>query len=684
MERRRRSETPRVAGSLARAQPGHVRSRGVLALMIAVALSATILASCTSGSRSSGDASRRDAGNEWTVGDGGGTRQLTPNVEVTVPEGALPAGTVVRINPGTPTAIAAAGQWRHSPSGARGPSLVTDVVSVETSSTKLAKPAVLRLRVNDGPIEPDMAFLAFFDEQRSTWMPVGGEFDPATRMLSITTEHFSMWAGFTWLSEEVKQIFRDVGRELLGPRTIRLPALSCSGNSSVSLEVSGVKELETCTSGGPDGAVNLKIRNSRAYSLALLAPVGSASLEEAPGLSQYAREMLGKVTNTPGTIYLPSGATANIRLELPPGASARVVTDADMYAYLLDAIALSVEVYVATYTTLLGASTEEQRVVADALGSAVDFPRCAEDALRLSLAGDITQDTLSKWGEVGADCVGVAANGLGKSALKDVAQAVARFASIAAFVVRIIRTVVASGEILGDMFTNTVAYLPAYTLVTLNAPPLPPPCPRGSTCLAEMTADLDGDRRPDRIGLFVDGGAKRAQAVLATGQTTTLQVTQSDIPSLNRTPLDAIGVVDVDGDGREEAIIRTGKGGNTFYPVGILKLDGDRLMLVGEPQGTEADSFMVDGGVAKGAGFRCGPRGPDGVLRLTVNSVQRQFTNASPDPGAWAWETRQYRWVGAKIQFEKVERGTVVAGPNASPASDSRLAAYYGVHCDMR
>jgi hypothetical protein len=179
--------------------------------------------------------------------------------------------------------------------------------------------------------------------------------------------------------------------------------------------------------------------------------------------------MLGKVANTPGTIYLPSGATANIRLELPPGASAQVVTDVDMYAYLLDAIALSVEVYVATYTTLLGASTEEQRVVADALGSAVDFPRCAENALPLSPAGDLTRDALSRWGKVASDCVGIAANGLGKSALTNVAQAVARFASIAAFVVRVIRTVIASGEILGDIFTNTVAYLPAYTLLLLKS-----------------------------------------------------------------------------------------------------------------------------------------------------------------------------------------------------------------------
>jgi hypothetical protein len=85
---------------------------------------------------------------------------------------------------------------------------------------------------------------------------------------------------------------------------------------------------------------------------------------------------------------------------------------------------------------------------------------------------------------------------------------------------------------------------------------------------------LDGDRSPDQLGLYVDGGVKAARAVLATGRTSTLELAQRDIASLNRTPLEAIGVVDADGDGRDEAIIRTGKGGNIFYPAAILKFDG--------------------------------------------------------------------------------------------------------------
>jgi hypothetical protein len=214
--------------------------------------------------------------------------------------------------------------------------------------------------------------------------------------------------------------------------------------------------------------------------------------------------------------------------------------------------------------------------------------------------------------------------------------------------------------------------------------PLPPPaCPKGTTCLGEMTADLDGDHRDDHIGLYLDGSIKRAQAVLATGRTSTLTLTEVDIPSVNRTALAAIGVLDADGDGRDEAIIRTGKGGNTFQPYGILKLDGDRLVLIGEPQSSGPDSITVDGGANKGAGFRCGPLGPDGKPRLTVNQIQHQNTDVRPDPGAWTWTTRQYRWTGAKIEFEKTETGTVIIGP-VNPTSDPRAAPYYGIHCDYR
>ena len=226
--------------------------------------------------------------------------------------------------------------------------------------------------------------------------------------------------------------------------------------------------------------------------------------------------------------------------------------------------------------------------------------------------------------------------------------------------------------------------LTAGTPTTTVAPQEPPtePCPSGAECLAIMKADLDGDHRPDRIGLYLEQGRKVARAVLANGRASELEIRERDIPDLARPAPDPIGVVDADGDGREEAIIATGKGGNTFYPVGILKLDGTRLVLVGEEQPDGPPSFLVDTGLFHGAGFRCGPTGADGKPRLTATRIEHRYTE--PDAGLWDWETRRYRWEGAALVLEKKETGTVQAVPETSGAEDPRTGAYYGIQCDMR
>ena len=464
------------------------------ALLVTIALLGALLVSCSQSSDGQEAA--------WTVPNEGGTGQLSTGVELSVPAGALPGGTKVTSKPGSPAALKAAGDWRSSPAGSKGPSVVTEVVAIDAGSATLAKPGTLRLKVKDEPIEPDLAFVATFDEKRSVWVPVGGDFNPTARTLTVTIDHLSIWAGFAWAVDAVKQTVLDVAREVFGPRIVPLPAISCPASTVVSLEVSGVKQLDTCLTSGAGGAVSLKVRNSRAYALALLSQAGSAKLDETLGLSQVVRGLLGKVVDTPGTIYLPSGATATISLNLPPGASAQVVTDVDMNAYLLDAIYLSVEVYLATYTTLLGKATVEDEAFSAALGSSVDLPRCAEHALGLARVGDaLSRDAMNKWGKAAFDCVGTALEAMSKSAATEVVEKLAGLLSIAGLVIGIIRTVIASGEILGDIFTNTVAYLPAYTLLTLKAQPTPsPPVPSEPGPAKPNPDQRDGNPNPSPPG----------------------------------------------------------------------------------------------------------------------------------------------------------------------------------------
>jgi hypothetical protein len=217
----------------------------------------------------------------------------------------------------------------------------------------------------------------------------------------------------------------------------------------------------------------------------------------------------------------------------------------------------------------------------------------------------------------------------------------------------------------------------------IGSVPQPPlaVCPASSFCLAHIEADLDGDHRPDHIGLYVDrNNNKIARAMLASGVSSRLLLTEKDLSDVTRAPLEAIGVTDADGDGRDEAIVRTGKGGNTFYPVGILRIDGNRLVLVGESRRGQPASFTVSGGLFHGAGFRCGPMGRDGRRRLTVTEIRRIDSSAPIRGSTWAWRARQYKWNGSALMFERAERGSIVLGENAD-LSDSRLKSYYGIRC---
>lgn len=207
-----------------------------------------------------------------------------------------------------------------------------------------------------------------------------------------------------------------------------------------------------------------------------------------------------------------------------------------------------------------------------------------------------------------------------------------------------------------------------------------PPCPEGSECIAEMTADLDGDKRPDRIGLYLTGEDKFARAVLATGDASTLALPDGSGGAIGAPVLAVEGVADVDADGRDEAFIRTNSGGNTFWPVGLLKLDGKRLLLLGEPSESDGTSFLVDVGLYHKAGFRCGPAGSDGVPRITATEVVVESPSES-DPvteeNVWMWKTREYRWQGAGIVLERSDEGRITGPPD-----DPRLFQYAGINCE--
>lgn len=131
-------------------------------------------------------------------------------------------------------------------------------------------------------------------------------------------------------------------------------------------------------------------------------------------------------------------------------------------------------------------------------------------------------------------------------------------------------------------------------------PACPSPADRpGVRCLGERILDLDGDRRPDKLGLYAFGYDPTAfestpvsgRAVLANGR-----IVDNELGPMNHAALDFSG--DMNGDGSDEAVVTVGQF-NTGVYLSILTLQAGRLALM-QPSG-----FPVSYSAHHGEGFSC-------------------------------------------------------------------------------
>jgi hypothetical protein len=202
------------------------------------------------------------------------------------------------------------------------------------------------------------------------------------------------------------------------------------------------------------------------------------------------------------------------------------------------------------------------------------------------------------------------------------------------------------------------------------------PCPRvsdprvpaGSGCAFVVQGDLDGDRRPDSLFSYaVLGAGGRAtswflRAVLASGRASSLEVPQ---PS----QLEVLGMADVNGDGRQEALVQLDRGASTSF-VGIYALDERQALVPVTEEGDGPLRFGLNGSVTHGDGGGCAA-GPDGKPRLVIRSVER--TNEGPYDSV----EKTYTWNGTTVHLVGTQRGVI----DAADGSDSSLRPFYEFTC---
>ena len=231
---------------------------------------------------------------------------------------------------------------------------------------------------------------------------------------------------------------------------------------------------------------------------------------------------------------------------------------------------------------------------------------------------------------------------------------------------------------------------PTPTTTATTTPPTVPTTSRALSvcpvnCVGRATADVDGDGRPDQIGLFADPPLSKdimanrpsklvVRVAFATGRVAEYDDTADWDASL-------IGAFDLNGNGRANIFYFNFSGANNRMGH-ILRWNGSQLVAV---QGTNSAAHGVDGtpftlftsGYALGGdGFRCTDKG---YVAMTIG---HDGVSAAA-PSGWSALQTTYQLRGNEL-VRVDERPIAITSPPAG-TSDSYVPPEYdqiiGVHC---
>jgi hypothetical protein len=192
--------------------------------------------------------------------------------------------------------------------------------------------------------------------------------------------------------------------------------------------------------------------------------------------------------------------------------------------------------------------------------------------------------------------------------------------------------------------------------------------PAGQSCVAAVTADLDGDGLPDHFALFRRPAGRNvyARAYLTGSRILEISFEAGGDP-------DALGielVADADGDGGKEVFARLDQGASTTF-VAVLSVTvrgrHERSLVWVTDQRGERVSLPINGSVRHGGGAECVDVDGDGRLEFLVLSA------ISDDGIGYEWEEGVYRWEGKRLISKAVRNGVT--------RRESDVARFYRLTC---
>jgi hypothetical protein len=269
-----------------------------------------------------------------------------------------------------------------------GMTLTGGVYDLHLTGTELTGHAILTVPVpaagrTGASAGPDAALLVYYDPATGRWQPVDASYNAATRTLTATTPHLSLWSVLTLDGAQVLNAARQELAGFLGAAGVGQP--SCPGSSKLgSLGVTVTSDqgnlVKWCPDDGPSGPM-LRIVNNRTYAVEAdypdswsAQPLGSPDPVTAQLLAALPALSLRAGGPNVGTVIMPGGG--GVALTPPAGQSGTVLISPSAEGIIFSAMLYAVDTLGMTYDDIPGTDGATPTLAARAIALAFKDEEC--------------------------------------------------------------------------------------------------------------------------------------------------------------------------------------------------------------------------------------------------------------------------------------------------------------------
>jgi hypothetical protein len=340
-------------------------------------LALALVTACSAGS-GAGKPAQPDSGSIKVSPADAATLHLADGLAVRVPRGAV-AGDGMLL-----------GMTTAAPGAApRGMRLAGPTYDLHVAKTRLTGRVRLSVPVPppaaSGPAAgPDDALLAFYDTAKGRWQPIAATYHPATRSLTATSPHLSLWSALRLDTSTVLSQATSLLKGFIGVAdTTAQPA--CPGASQLSAD--GIRTasdkgnlVKWCAGVDTSGAPLLRVADNRSYAMETTYPATWRAARTGPAdsvtrqvIDSVAR-LLSPAPDGEASIIIPGGGS--VQFTAPQGTSGEARTIPSAEGYLIDAFVYGADTLAMTMGDIPGAPAASPAKTAKAISLAFNAKDC--------------------------------------------------------------------------------------------------------------------------------------------------------------------------------------------------------------------------------------------------------------------------------------------------------------------